>query len=309
MKYTIKTLLLFFVFMFVGVKLRAQQQTQYTQYMYTPSLINPAYVGVDQVMKLSLLHRSQWVGVNGAPVSQTLMLSTPLGQRIGIGFNVVRDQVGPANETNASLDLSYGLQLNDAGLRLNFGMKGGVQFLNVDFNNLTTQNPNDFSLNENIISRTTPNIGAGIYVYNNNWYMGFSAPNLLSTKHYNKLSVSTVSSTTQLYLTGGVNFDINENIKFKPAFLIKSVSGAPTSIDLSLNFLFNNKFTTGFSYRYNVSISSLIDFKMSSSFSLGYAYDVSTSVYSYFSGGSHEVLLRYYFNRVQNNVKRPSWLF
>jgi type IX secretion system PorP/SprF family membrane protein len=309
MKYTIKTLVLFFVFTLVGVKLSAQQQTQYTQYMYTPSLINPAYVGIDQVMKLSLLHRSQWVGVNGAPVSQTLMLSTPLGQKVGIGLNVVRDQIGPAKETNASLDLSYGLQLNDAGLRLNFGMKGGLQLLNVDYTKLTTQNPNDPSLNENINSRITPNIGAGIYVYNNDWYVGFSAPNLLSTKHYNKASVATVSAATHLYLTGGMNFKINENTKFKPAFLISSVVGAPTSIDLSLNFLFNNKITTGFSYRHNASVSGLIDFKVSSSFSLGYAYDVTTSDVSYFSGGSHEVLLRYYFNKVTEKVKQPSWLF
>jgi type IX secretion system PorP/SprF family membrane protein len=309
MKYTIKTLVLFLVFTLVVVKLVAQQQTQYTQYMYTPSLINPAYVGVDQVMKLSLLHRAQWVGLDGAPVSQTLMLSIPVGQKMGVGFNIVRDQIGPASETNASLDLSYGLQLNDSGLRLNFGMKGGVQLLNVDYTKLTTQNGGDNSLNANINSRITPNIGAGIYVYNNTWYVGFSAPNLLSTKHYNKLSVSTVSSTTQYYLTGGMNFNVNENMKFKPAFLISSVAGAPTSIDLSVNLLFNNKFTTGFSYKYNASVSCLIDFKVSSSFSLGYAYDLATSDIGYFSGGSHEVLLRYYFNIVRRNIRQPTWLF
>jgi type IX secretion system PorP/SprF family membrane protein len=277
--------------------------------MYTPSLINPAYVGIDQVMKISALHRSQWVGVHGAPVTQTLMFSTPLGQKIGVGLNIVRDQIGPANETNASLDLSYGLQLNDAGLNLSFGMKGGVQLLNVDYTKLTTQNPNDPSLNENINSRIKPNIGAGIYVYNNDWYVGFSAPNLLSTKHYNRASVSTVTSATHYYLTGGMNFNVNENTKFKPAFLISSVAGAPTSIDLSVNLLFNNKFTTGLSYRYKASVSGLIDFKVNSSFSLGYAYDLSTSDISYFSGGSHEVLLRYYFNRVLRNVRQPTWLF
>jgi type IX secretion system PorP/SprF family membrane protein len=260
-------------------------------------------------MKISILHRSQWVGVHGAPVSQTLMLSTPLGQKIGMGFNIVQEQIGPANETNASLDLAYGLQLNDAGLNLSFGMKGGVQLLTVDYTKLTTQNPNDPSLNENINSRITPNIGAGMYVYNNDWYVGFSAPNLLSTKHYNKASVSTVTSATHFYLTGGMNFNVNENTKFKPAFLIKSVTGAPTSIDFSLNFLFNNKFTSGFSYRYNASVSGLIDFKVNRSLSVGYAYDAPTSEIGYFSGGSHEVLLRYYFNRVRGHVRKPTWEF
>jgi type IX secretion system PorP/SprF family membrane protein len=309
MKYTIKTLVLFLVFTLLVAKLVAQQQPQYTQYMYTPSLINPAYVGIDQVMKISALHRSQWVGVHGAPVTQTLMFSTPLGQKTGMGFNIVQDQIGPANETNASLDLSYSLQLNDAGLYLSFGMKGGIQLLNIDYTKLTTQNPNDPSLNENINSRITPNIGAGIYVYNNDWYVGFSAPTLLSTKHYNRASVATVTSATHYYLTGGMNFNVNENTKFKPAVLVKSATGVPTSIDLSLNFLFNNKFTTGLSYRYNASVSGLIDFKVSSSFSLGYAYDVNTSDIGYFSGGSHEVLLRYYFNRVLSNVRQPTWLF
>jgi type IX secretion system PorP/SprF family membrane protein len=309
MKYTIKTLLLFFVFTLVGVKLVAQQQTQYTQYMYTPSLINPAYVGVDGVMKVSLLHRELWICVKCAPVSQTLMLSIPLGQKMGMGFNIVQDQIGPAIETNSSLDLSYGLQLNDAGLKLSFGMKGGVQLLNVDYTKLTTENPNDNALNENINSRITPNIGAGIYVYNNDWYAGFSAPNLLSTKHYNKSTVSSVSSTSHFYLTGGMNFNVNENIKLKPAFLITSVSGAPTSIDLSLNFLFNNKFTTGVSYKYNASVSGLLDFKVNSAISIGYAYDYSVSDLSYFSGGSHEVLLRFSFDRLIRNVKQPSWIF
>jgi type IX secretion system PorP/SprF family membrane protein len=308
MKSTIKILISFFVFTFVAAKLVAQQQTQYTQYMYTPSLINPAYVGVDQVMKVSLLHRAQWIGVKGAPVSQTLMLSIPLGQKMGIGFNVVRDQIGPASETNSSLDVSYGVQLNDAGLKLSFGMKGGLQLLNVDYNKLRTQNSNDPSLNENINSRITPNIGAGIYVYNDDWYLGFSAPNLLSTKHYNKVSVSTLSSTSHLYLTGGMNFNINEDIKFKPAFLLKSVVGAPVSIDLSLNFLFNNRFTTGFSYKYNASVSGLIDFKVNKYLSVGYAYDVATSDISYFSGGSHELLLRYHLNRERFN-RQPIWIF
>jgi type IX secretion system PorP/SprF family membrane protein len=106
-----------------------------------------------------------------------------------------------------------------------------------------------------------------------------------------------------------MNFNVNENTKFKPAFLISSVAGAPTSVDLSLNFLFNNKFTTGLSYKYNASVSGLLDFKVSNSLSLGYAYDLSTSNISYFSGGSHEVLLRYYFNRLKENVIQPSWLF
>ncbi len=309
MRCTLKNLLVLFVFTLLSGNAMAQQQIQYTQYMYMPSLINPAYVGLDQVMKISLLHRSQWVGVAGAPVTQTLVISTPLGEKMGLGFNLIQDKTGPAKETNASLDFAYGLQLNDRELKLSFGMKAGLQLLNVDYSKLTTQDPNDPSINENINSRITPNIGVGLYLYNSDWYVGISTPNLLSTKHYNSVAVSTVSSTTHLYLTGGMTFDLKENIKFKPAFLLKSVTGAPISLDVSLNVLFNNKFTTGLSYNYKNSVSGLVDFKVSNSLSIGYGYTADTSDISYFSGGSHEVLLRYYFNKLFTNVKQPRWLF
>jgi type IX secretion system PorP/SprF family membrane protein len=294
-------------FLLLTVGLRAQQAVQYTQYMYTPSLINPAYVGLSDVLRVSLLHKSQWVGIPGAPGSQTLLVSSPLTKRVGIGFGITRDQIGPANETNASLDLSYLLQLNNSGLNLSFGMKGGVQLLNVDFTRLTTQNPNDNALNS-INNRFTPNMGAGVYVYNTDWYVGFSSPNLLSTKHYNNEAVSVVSTVQQLYFMGGVNFNINSNLKFKPAFLVKSVKNAPLAIDMSLNFLFKDRFTTGISYRYNAAISGLMQVKLNKSFSIGYAYDYDTTDISYFSGGSHEVILIFDFYELIG-AKKPSWIY
>ncbi len=307
--YSVKMLLILVLFVFIEQRLVAQQQVQYTQYMYTPSLVNPAYVGLDEEMKVSILHRSQWVGIKGAPTSQTLFLSTPIGERLGFGFGVTRDEIGPANETNATLDLSYVLQLNDRGLYFSFGMKGGLQLLNVDFDKLITHNPNDPSLNENINSRVTPNIGTGFYLYSNDWYLGFSAPNLLRTKHYNKSSISTVSSSTHFYFIGGKSFNLNNNTKLKPAFMLRSVTGTPIAVDLSLNFLFNNNFTTGISYRPGATISGLLDFKINKQLSLGYAYDYDISDIGYFSGGSHEILLRYRFNKIIENVKQPSWLF
>ena len=300
--------IIFIVFLLLTIGLRAQQSVQYTQYMYTPSLINPAYTGLNGELQVSLLHRSQWVGVPGAPSSQTLLVTSPLTSRVGIGFGIVRDQIGPANETNASLDISYFLQLNDDDLKLSFGMKGGVQLLNVDFSKLTTKSPEDQAL-ENINARFTPNIGAGVYLYNTDWYFGFSSPNLLSTKHYNDNAVSVVSSAQQMYFIGGVNFNINDSVKFKPAFLIKSVKDAPLALDLSLNFLFNDKFTTGISYRYNAAISGLVKARISRSFSMGYAYDLDTTDISSFSGGSHEVILIFDFIELLSTVGQPSWVY
>ena len=274
-----------------------------------PSFINPAYVGVDGIMKVTFMHRSQWIGVAGAPVTQTLLFSAPLGQHVGFGFGITRDQIGPANETNVSADVSYTLHLNNNGLDFSFGIKGGLQLLNVDYTKLIIQNPNDPSIFHNINSRITPNIGAGMYLFNQDWYVGLSMPNLLSTKHYNEKKVSLVSRAVHFYLLGGINFYLNDNLKMKPTFLLKNTSTSPLTIDLSLNFLFHNRFTTGVSYRQKASVSGLVDFKVSTSISIGYSYDYDTSDIGNFSGGSHEVLVRYYFNEVINNVSEPDWLF
>jgi type IX secretion system PorP/SprF family membrane protein len=276
--------------------------------MYTPSLINPAYVGLNDVLEVSLLHKSQWVGVPGAPTSQTLLISSPLTEQVGIGFGVTRDQIGPANETNASLDLSYLLQLNDKGLNFSFGMKGGLQLLNVDFTRLNTENDNDNSFN-NINARYTPSMGAGAYLFNRNWYVGLSIPNLLSTQHANNTSVSAVSTVPQTYLMGGINFDITDKIAFKPAFLVKSVKNAPLTLDLSLNFLFNNAISTGISYRHEAAISGLVKMKLTKSLALGYAYDLDTSGISYFSGGSHEVIIIFRLNKLMDGTSQPGWVY
>lgn len=315
MSFTIKTLYVLFVFMLLSIKGIAQQQIEYSQYMYMPSIINPAYVGVDQVMKISLLHRSQWVGITGAPSTQTLSISTPLDQKLGLGFSLIQDEVGPVSDLNTSLDISYELQLNDDGLNFSFGMKGALQFLSIDYNKLTTENSNDPLLNGNITSRISPNIGIGVYLYDDTWYLGASIPSLLKTEYYTTDNFSTtINTSTYFYLTGGMNFNLKDDIKLKPAFLLKSITDTPVSsdlsLDLSLNILFYNKFTTGLSYNHNNSFSGLVDIKVSNSLSMGFAYTTDRSdISSYFSGSSHEILLRYYFNNLLKNVQQPSWLF
>ncbi len=304
--------LITFLFIFIcgGLhKISAQQIGQYTQYMYAHSLINPAYAGLDEVMNVNLIYRTQWVGVAGAPVTQVMALTTPLGYRLGMGVSLIRDEIGPAIETNTALDIAYLLRLNDYGLRVSFGMKGGFQILDVDYNKLTTQHPHDPALNENISSRVTPSVGTGIFLYNEHWYLGLSSPNLLSTKHYNNATVSMVSSKAHFYFAGGMNFRLSETLKFKPAFLVKQVSGAPFIADVSLNFMFNNRFTAGASYRYKTAFSGLVKFKVNAMLSLGYAYDTDTTAIGHFSKGSHEVLLTWSFNKLMRGLKQTRWMY
>jgi type IX secretion system PorP/SprF family membrane protein len=306
MKY--KRVIVAIAFLFISLRVHAQQAVQYSQYMYTPSLINPAYVGLSGELQVSLLHKSQWVGVSGAPTSQTLLISSPLTSGLGIGFGVTRDQIGPANETNTSIDFSYFLKLNSKGLKLSFGMKGALQLLNVDFSRLLTQNPNDNSLN-NITTRYTPGVGAGLFLYNNVGYLGLSIPNLLTTQHIGNATASAVNSVQQTYLMGGMNFDISDNVAFKPSFLVKSVKNAPVTVDMSLNFLFNNRIATGISYRIDAAVSALMQVKVSKAISVGYAYDLDTSGVSYFSGGSHEVILIFRWNKLVDTAQKLSWIY
>lgn len=308
MKYKIKRILLVLA-LGCMYTLTAQQQAQYTQYMYMPSIINPAYAGMDNQAQISFSHRTQWTGIKGAPTTQVVTFSTPLRNRLGMGVNILRDEIGPANETNVSVDISYTIPFNDEGVQLSFGMKGGMQVLNVDFSKLIVRDPNDIGLKNNINSRISPNIGVGTFLYGERWYLGLSSPNLLATTHYNRTSVSVVNKAVHVYFIGGKSFDISDDIQCKPTFVVKAVGGAPTSIDLSANFLFKERFTVGTSYRYGTAISALANFKVNRNLSIGYAYDFDTSDINYFTGGSHEVVLRYYFNRATRGIKSPTWLY
>jgi type IX secretion system PorP/SprF family membrane protein len=187
-------------------------------------------------------------------------------------------------------------------------MKGALQLLNVDFSRLLTQNPNDNSLN-NITTRYTPGVGAGLFLYNNVGYLGLSIPNLLTTQHIGNATASAVNSVQQTYLMGGMNFDISDNVAFKPSFLVKSVKNAPVTVDMSLNFLFNNRIATGISYRIDAAVSALMQVKVSKAISVGYAYDLDTSGVSYFSGGSHEVILIFRWNKLVDTAQKLSWIY
>lgn len=288
--------------------LSGQQNVQFTQYMYTPTILNPAFAGIKQEMNVAVINRSQWVGVNGAPVSQSLIFDTPINEKIGFALNILHDKIGPSQEINFTADVSYLIQLNDNNLRLSFGMKGGGHLLTVNFNEVLTNNPNDPAL-EDINSRFTPVIGTGVYVYTDQWYLGLSTPNFLTTRHFNKTLVSSVSTIAHYYLIGGMNFDVNDQFKLKPTFLLKAVSGAPISIDLSLNALVNKALTLGVSYRNKSSISALFDVKVNKNISIGYSYDHATNVLNNFSGGSHEILFRWNVSRIINDMTQPSWLY
>lgn len=284
--------------------LMAQQDAQFTQYMYNTITVNPAYAGSRNALSFNAIHRSQWVGLEGAPNTQTFSVNSPVGPRVGLGMSVVRDEIGPSVESNVAVDFSYTLPVNDDDLNFAFGLKAGVHLLDVDFRKLDTYNPLDNLLQENI-NKVSPQIGLGAYLYDKKWYVGLSTPNVLSTEHYDEVSSSTASERLHIFVIGGYVFDLNQKIKFKPAVLFKLVSGAPIGTDISANFLFNEKFTLGASYRLDAAVSALAGFQVTEKIMLGYAYDFDTTELARYNSGSHEFFLRFELSTKTKNKVSP----
>ena len=271
-----------------------QQDPQYTQYMYNQNVLNPAYAGSKGVMSIGMLGRTQWVGVDGAPETLTLSIHSPIGKNVGLGFSVIHDEIGPAQEDNLYADFSYTIHTSEEG-NLAFGLKAGFTFLNVrSIEGLVA----DASLNE-ALSKNSPNFGAGIFYYTEKFYAGLSIPNFLETRHLESGNgiVSTASEKMHYFLTSGYVFDISEDVKLKPSAMVKAAIGAPVSVDLSVNALINEKFELGLSYRFDDSVSAILGLNISNDMRIGYAYDYTTSNFGQFNSGSHEIMLLFDFNR------------
>ncbi|PKH52921.1 hypothetical protein CXF68_20425 [Tenacibaculum sp. Bg11-29] len=285
--------------------INAQQDPQYTQYMFNTMSVNPAYAGSNGHSIINLLGRTQWVGVDGAPNTQTLSYDTPLGYSgVGLGVNLTNDRIGPASEIFLDINGSYTIRTSDEG-NLAFGLKLGGRHLNVDWSKGRVRNREDKKLEGNI-NKFLPTIGAGMYYYTNKWYLGAAIPNLISTDHYEDSNNGgdVAQERLHLFLIGGYVFDLNESIKFKPAVLVKVVNGAPLSIDVSANFLFNEKFTAGLAWRWDDSISALLGFQATKNLNIGFAYDLTTSNYSNYNSGTYELMLRYEMFKEQT-MKSP----
>ena len=234
----------------------AQQDPQYTQYMYNTQVVNPAYAGSRDVLSIGLLYRTQWVGLNGAPKTATLTADTPIGSldNMGLGFSLVHDEIGPATETNITVDYSYTINTSHSS-ELSFGVKAGIDLLDVDFTKLHLPGgviPDDPNFQNNVDSKLEPQIGAGVYFNTERFYAGLSVPNFLTTKHFDSsvidnpnIEVTEAAERMHYFLIAGYVFDLSDNLKFKPATLVKAVGGSPLQVDLSANFLINEKFTLG----------------------------------------------------------------
>ncbi|AJH15617.1 PorP/SprF family type IX secretion system membrane protein [Myroides profundi] len=285
--------------------LYAQQDPQYTQYMYNTNMINPAYAGSRGTLNVFGMYRTQWVGLDGAPKTANVSVSTPLGESgLGLGVNFTNDRIGAMDENNISVDLAYAIDLN-ADYKLAFGLKGTANLLSVDYTKLNIHNPTDPVSQENINNKFNPNIGAGLYMYSDKAYVGLSVPNFLTTDRYDDNDITTMRQKMHFYLMGGYVFDVSENLLIKPAALVKAVSGAPLQVDLTANFLFYDKFTLGGAYRWDASVSALAGFQVNENLFVGYSYDFETTALQRYNSGSHEIFLRFELFKQRSMINTP----
>ncbi len=313
-----KLLLIFMLALFglLSADCNAQQDAQYTQYMYNTISINPAYAGSRGVLSVMGLHRSQWVGLDGAPRTQTLTVNTPIGtsERLGLGLSIVNDEIGPTNETYFDIDFSYTIPTSDYG-KLSFGLKAGGHLLNVDFQRLTQFNNNDNLFENNIDNKFSPNVGIGVYYHAERFYIGLSAPNLLETDHFDESTTDSNSTAISFlaeerinyYLIAGHVFDLSSEVKLKPAVLTKLVFGAPLQVDLSANFLLYDRLTLGAAYRWSAAVSAMVGFQVSDAMMIAFAYDRETTELgqTQFNDGSYEVMLRFELFKKYNRMLTP----
>jgi type IX secretion system PorP/SprF family membrane protein len=270
----------------------AQQDPHYTQYMYNMNVINPAYAGSKENLSFGLLYRKQWIELEDAPTTFSFSGSAPVGKNVGLGLSIISDKIGPVQESNIYGDFSYTLNLGGER-RLALGLKAGMTFQKIGLRSIiqpTLPDPNDGAFQEDT-NNSKLNIGTGLFYYTNNYYLALSIPNMLKSVHLDYNGVKYGNEIQHYFLTGGYVFDVNPNLKFKPFAMIKSAIGTQSSIDLSTNFLYQEKFEAGVTYRFQDSFGLMVNYAVSPSLRIGYAYDHIISDLKVTTPSSHEIIL------------------
>ena len=284
-----------------------QQDPSFTQYMYNTMTINPAYAGTREVLSSNLLYRSQWIGIQGAPQTQSLTVHSPINDgQMGLGINVINDKIGPVSETKFNGTYSYILPI-DRYTNISFGLNAGAELFNIDFTELAIFNGQDSSFQNNVNNKLSPQVGVGTMIYNDLFYVSLSVPRLLRTEYYDDENNSKTNATSRAhyYLTAGYVFNFNDNVKFKPSVLSRYLSGSPLRVDVSANFLISDIFAIGASYRLSSSYGAMTSYQISDAILAGVSYDRDSSELRNYNNGTFEIFLRFELFRKYKKMYTP----
>jgi len=307
-----------------GVGTMAQQNAQYSQYMFNGIYINPAYAGYKEQLNAHSFYRNQWTGMPGAPKSMSLAIDAVANQgNVGLALQISTDKIGAQHTAAGYANYAYRLRLNDDGssrLALGFGL-GAVQ-IGIDGASL---NPNDFEEKQplGMQSFVVPDARVGIYYSNDKFYGGISADNLISNRKRIQVSNFLIQTRPHYYLTAGMLIPLSQDIQLKPSFLLRDDRGGPTSLDLNTFFLLADRVWLGGGYRTGVklydkkhlqnnlnarnSMLGAIEIFPKSNLRIGYAYDMSIGALQGFGGNTHELSLGIYFNTKKARMVSPRY--
>ena len=280
-------------------KLSAQNKFSMSQYMLHHAFVNVAAIGNQETVNAALFHRSQWVGLDGAPTSQGLNVNLPFkAARHTLGLTVMHDKIGATDNSEVSLGYAYKARLSSKTSLL-LGLGATLDILKSNYSKLYANDNTDPSLGKNANS-LLPNFKYGMYLTSGKFYAGIAIPNLLENKIVTNGKGATKFNVDALhyYLQAGYLFTISKNTQLGASTLIKEVSGAPLQADLNLQFIFSEKFGVGVSYRTSKDIVGLVNYQITPMFKVSYSYDYGFSNLAKYNTGSHEIML--IFNRVTN---------
>ncbi|MEO0042351.1 MAG: hypothetical protein RL329_1799 [Bacteroidota bacterium] len=327
-----KTITLF-TLLLVGIRVSAQQDPMFTKYMFNSLIFNPAYAGSKDHMIVNLLHRTQWWGIEGAPQTQSLTIHTPMkNDRVGLGGSLVFDQIGPTTTISGNLAYSYRIPVGKG--KLCIGVQGGGYNWRADWGKLQRLDPGDpaYQFDVNI---WRPNLGTGIYYYNNYFYTGIGCPRIIEydlTKDRTDNSAIYAKQYRHYFYTIGAAIPLKGNaLIFKPSALVKSVGldsklkkdaafdriGAPTEFNVDLSLFFQETLWVGTSFRSAVevftkkstydSVDLWFAYYLSNGVRIGAAYDYTLTKLQRAAGGSFEIMAGYEFNYQTRKTVTPRY--
>ncbi|MDG1261408.1 MAG: type IX secretion system membrane protein PorP/SprF [Flavobacteriales bacterium] len=297
---------------FLGTfSMNAQQELMVSQYMFNGLLVNPAYAGTHDYFSASLLHRSQWTNLDGAPTSQVFAIDGPIANnKLGVGLLINNDQIGVISQLDLSANLAYHLELGTGDL--SFGIKAGGAMYSATLSDVVVWDENDQVYSANDISgKFVPKFGFGVYYHSEKFFAGVSVPVIYSMDDNVILQGSTADNyfSQHYYVNTGMVFEPNTNLAIKPSILVKYEQAAPLEVDLNCNFLLYRRLWLGAGYRTGDAIIGMIEYNITPQLRAGYSYDFTTTEIRDYSNGSHEIMLGFDFGKDVEIKKRSPRYF
>lgn len=288
----------------------AQQELMVSQYMFNGLFLNPAYAGSHPYISASLLHREQWLNVDGAPRTSLLGIDGPfLGDKMGLGFTLAHDAIGVSRDLEMAGHYAYRLRTGANG-HLAFGLKAGISLYSARLSDLVYWDEQDPLYQQNISNAVVGKFGFGVYWHDDRSFIGLSVPTIYAADGRIATKVADVRERyyeQHFYLYTGRVFTLSEDVDLKPSVLVKYQQHAPAEVDLNCNVLYKERFWLGAGYRTGDAIVGMIEYQVSPMFRVGYAYDMTTSRLRDYTHGSHEVMLGIDLGRDPIKIKTPRY--